>query len=106
MSFSAVQPLFRIGNPEGIPTLGERMLGADLYAMKQPTLGVIDPQTVIEAASLRADALMSINVAIHVSPEETCCHVAGRVLPTAPAPARERLALDLSPTSRDRDRHN
>ena len=51
-------------------TLGEHMLGADLYALKQPTLRVINQQTVIEAAHFSADAVMSINVAIHVSPEE------------------------------------
>ena len=51
-------------------TLGEQMLGADLYALKQPTLRVIDQQTVAEAARFGADAVMSINVALHVRPEE------------------------------------
>jgi len=51
-------------------SLGERMLGADLHALKQPMLRVIDQQTVTEAAHFGADAVMSVNVALHVRPEE------------------------------------
>ncbi len=50
--------------------LGEEMLGVELRALKQPTLRVIDEQTVVEAARFRPDVVMSINVALHVRPAE------------------------------------
>jgi len=81
-------------------TLGEQMLGTDLYEMKQPTLRVIDRQTLAEAARFGADAVMSINVAIHVSPEEICTYFQHLIMLTSKPGARLLFDAKMAPEPR------
>jgi cyclopropane fatty-acyl-phospholipid synthase-like methyltransferase len=51
--------------------IGRELVGAETLAARKPRSAVITPESLAEAEAFRADAVMSIAVAIHVHPDET-----------------------------------